>query len=219
VWTELRVHKTDFKKLNFTEQDPRKARLFLIVHSNFNFEFMKRIALTIAGSLLTAAVIHAQTDTTSTGTVNQQRQVQNNQYRTDSAQTGQRATQQYQNMIKKSQTDSLNNNGSQGTVSGSTPYDTTGMPPPSDNNSGLNDSVNNKTGSTGMSGTQPTGDGSGNSGVTGAGTSGTTGTGPTGTSTSGEPGRPRYEGTLSDSKDRKAITTNQTKKATKKKSD
>lgn len=167
------------------------------------------IGLTLAGSLLfAAAAVHAQTDTTSTGTLNRQ----NSQYRTDTAQTAQPRIQDTRNKSRttgsennqiKNNIDSLNT-GSQGTTSGSTPYDTTGMAPTSDYNSSTTES-------NGMSGTQPTGDGSGN-------TSGTTGTGPTGASTSGAPGHPRYEGDVSDSKDRSELTKTPKKTMKKKKS-
>jgi hypothetical protein len=171
------------------------------------------IGLTIAGSLLFgAATVHAQTDTT-TRTLNQQPPTQTNQYRTDSVQNDQQGNQQYQDTRNRSRTtgsenndiqnttDSLSTYGSQGTTSGSTPYDTTGMSSSADYNSSSNKS-------SGVTGTEPTGDGSEN-------TSGTTGTGPTGASTSGAPGRPRYEGSATDSKDR-ADVAKQSKKISKK---
>lgn len=161
-------------------------------------------------SFLVSAAVHAQSDTT--GTFNRQRTTPTNQYRTDSTQTGQQGVQPYQDTRNRSRTTGTEanpienatdtvGNYSQGTTSGSLPYDTTDMAPSSNYKS-------NSIESNGMSDTQPTGDGSANTSIENeAGTSGTTGTGPSGQSTSGAPGRPRYEEDAALSKDRTEMTT------------
>jgi hypothetical protein len=175
---------------------------------------MKNAGLTIAALLFFVAALKAQTDTTSTGAYNQQR---SNQYRTDSTQ--QQGVQQSEIQKTETENEQQRTQRSQGTVSGSHPYDTAGAQALPEINSSVNDSTayDNKTGTTGMSSTEPTGDGSGNSsGITEAGTSGTTGTGPTGASTSGAPGRPRYEGDSAAAQERAALSAKPSKTGTKK---